>query len=619
MKSINKWLGLLLFFWATWFPLLVQASTLDYSKLIILIKEDVPGFETWTDAPGRDAPISELKQLVPSIKPVLPASKARTGEAVRALKRHRLDRYFIVDTSRLTEKQAEALAVQLKKNPLVEKADFEPRVDGMHDDNGSLVAPASGNAIPDYTGRQNYLQGKNAVAPYKIGGVNAVQAWKVPGGKGQNMHVISSEIDHWSYNHLDLPKPYLEVYDPQDPATVGSHDTASAGIIVARENDFGTTGIAPDAQLGYLQWGSDRFMQLAERLNEGDVVQLGVQYGYGSFPEVGCWQDCYMPLEDYEPVRDTISYLTEEKGVHVILAAANGNINLDHPYFEGYFDRNLFDSGAIYAGAVDPKTGLRAGFSEYGSRVDLFSWGDFVTTTTWSRQNPTTGYTHDYSGTSSSNPILAGVVASLQGVARANGLGNIPPKALRALLVTTGYPQINGNSSEIGVQPDLEAAIEKMLAARPNRPPVGTLEGDSTVASGKTITFTANASDPDGDPFAYSWKPPIGFTGAIGNTRSVNLTAPTVSNDVSAMVNAEVSDGRGGVLPLHKQITVKAPTEDSCGDIPKWDPARIYETYAEAVAYKGKVYKQNFYNINKPPDVNSAEFGKEWLQGIACR
>jgi len=893
MKPMKKWPHIVLF-WAALSPLSTYAAPPGYTTLVLLMKEQMTISGAQSGALSTPDPLSELKQLVPNLTPVVPPSKARTMESTQALQRHRLDRYFIVDTSAMTQEQAEELAQLLKGNPILEDVQFEPPIGDMHEDHGAPIIHAASSGSPDYTGRQTYLQGKKSSAPYRIGGVNALEAWKVAGGKGQNMRVISAESDHWSYGHEDLPLPYTELHAPGDPAKVGYHDTSSAGVIASKENGFGTTGIVPYAQLGYLQWGAARLREMGEQLQAGDVMQLGVHYQYPDdyFPVDICTYNCFMPLEDNNLVRNTIAYLTEEKGIHIVLAAANGNINLDHPYFNGHYDRTRFDSGGIYAGAVNSTSGLKSSFSEYGSRVDLFSWGDSVTTTTYSQSNPTRGYTHTYSGTSSANPIIAGVVASLQGVARANGIGNIPPKDLRKILVTTGYPQINGNSTQIGVQPDLDAAIKKMLAEyaghpptgrigipaevksdetfsthvyaesssnkpltyqwnaagftpatgteatlsltaptvtvdtptsvsvdiydgsqtvsltenliikappitailhvpdaveggdpvpvrveaysaigkplqyawgyntssltgnignsptvtftaanvdketsaplfvlvrdgtdslqtptqvvkiRPrqqtpyptavitggstvetgkvlllsgasstgnglryawtapdftpassqavsptfsapktpgarsvtltvtdannrsvshshivnvtapvpvNRPPTGTLVGNSTVDSGKTATFTANVSDPDGDPLTYTWTRPAGFTGNVGNTRSVMLTAPTVSTDTRFTLSVVVSDGHGGVLRLNLQITVKAPAPGGgCGNIAAWSATKTYSTYAEQVAYNGKVYKQNFYNINKPPEANAAQYGKEWHPGVAC-
>lgn len=873
-------------------PGLAYAAPPGYTTLSILVKEQMTIPVDSVNALRSDDPLSELKQLAPTMRPLVPVSKARTMQDSQALHRHRLDRYYLIDTSQMTQAEAQALALTLKHNQNVEEVEFEPVIDGMHGDNGSPIVHSMSSSIPDYTGRQYYLQGPKPAPGFGIGGVNAVEAWKEKGGKGQDMRVFSSESDHWSFDHVDLPKPFTEIQSLTNPAPVGSHDTASVGIIASRENEFGTTGIVPYAQMGFMDWGADRLLALANDLHAGDVVQLGVHYYYkNGLPQYGCKTNCYLPLEEYGSVRDTIAYLTEEKGVHVVLAAANGNIDLDHPNFKGHFDRKVFDSGGIYAGAVNSKSGLRSSFSEYGSRVDLFSWGDTVTSTTWSTANPTTGYTHTFGGTSSANPIIAGVVASLQGVARANGIGNLPPKDLRRILVTTGHPQANGNRTEIGVQPDLDAAIKKMLleyaghpptgrigipaevksgeafttevhaespsnkpltyrwntagfipasgteatltltapqvtvdtptsvsvdiydgsqtvpltenliikappitatlivpeaveggdlvpvrveahsstgkhlnyawayntssltgnignspnvtftavdvkketnaplyvlvkdgtdslqtptqvikirprqqmpypvaviagastveAGKPlalsgststgnglryawtapdftpassptvaptfvaprtpgarsitltvtdadnrsttasqmvnvtagvpaNRPPTGNLAGNNSVDSGKAITLTANATDPDGDPLTYSWRRPNGFTGDIGNRPSVTLTAPAVTNDTLATASVVVTDGRGGLAQLDQQITVKAPAPSNCGGITPWSATKTYAVYAEAVSYRGKVYKQNFYSINKPPDTHSAAWGKEWQTGTPC-
>ncbi|PMZ77565.1 S8 family serine peptidase [Pseudomonas sp. FW305-70] len=605
MKSMNKWLGAMLFCVAS-LPLLVNAAAPDYSRVMILVKRGVLSSES------HDESLKTLRLIVPDMRPLVPASRERTNAQLQALQRHRLDRYFMVDTHQLTENQAESLLDKLRRNPLVESAEFEPRVEGMHEDNGKPIKKLARKSIPDFTGQQNYLQGKATVTPYKIGGVNAVEAWKVLGGKGRDMQVVSAEVDRWAREHVDLPKANLEI---DVGAVTGSHDTASAGIIASQENGFGTTGIVPWTKLGYLHWGTDRLLQLADKLGEGDVVQIGVQIRKKEpFSQVGCTVNCFVPIEENRTVRDIISYLVEEKGVHVVEAAGNGNIDLDHSFFNGYYDRNVFDSGAIYAGAVDPKTGLRASYSDYGSRVDLFSWGYNVTTTAWSVNNPTTGYTHTFSGTSSANPIIAGVVASLQGVARAKGLGNIPPKELRKLLVETGYPQINGDSTEIGVQPDLEVAIKKMLE---DKPPAGRLAVPEEVASGEIFSAHVYAGSPANKPLNYLWTA-TGFEPSRGDTQSMSFKAPTVTADTRGTLSVAVSDG-AHTITLTEHLNIKAPAGGGeCGDIPTWDASKKYVTYDEEVAYKRKKYKQNFQSENKPPDLYSAPWGEPWQPGIDC-
>lgn len=612
MKSISKLLAIGLV-GAACTTLSAAPANVDYSHLVLLLKDDG---STLRNFHGTYDPSSTFQTHVPNIKPLVPPSKARTLEGFQALQRHRLDRYYIIETDHLPPDQARALAAQLKQDPAIEEVDFEPLAEGMYEDKAEPVEDSPRNAIPDHTSRQNYLFDQHAMTPYKIGGVNAVQAWTVPGGKGENIRVVSSEIDHWSYNHSDLPKPFMEV---DDGATTGFHDTASVGTIASGENAFGTTGIAPKVQLGYAQYGDTRLLRAAEQLSAGDVVQIGIQLNYTPFAAISCTSDCYMPVEYNRTIRDIITYMTEEKGLHVVIAAANGNINLDHPHFAGYFDRNTFDTGSTYAGAVEPKTGIRAYFSQYGSRVDLFSWGGSVTTTTWSAANPTTGYTHTYSGTSSANPIIAGVVASLQGVARANRLGDIPPKELRRILVETGYPQANGNRTEIGVQPDMDAAIKKLLAEGSGQPPTGRLALPEEVKSGAAFTGHVYAESPTNKPLTYRWTA-TGFTPATGEEPTIALVAPNLPVDTRMSISVLVSDGTRSIT-LVENLMVKASETPPVGDcVVAWVATKAYSTISEKVSYSGYNYQVAHWSQGARPDLNFVEFGaaKPWLRLGTC-
>ena len=103
----------------------------------------------------------------------------------------------------------------------------------------------------------------------------------------------------------------------------------------------------------------------------------------------------------------------------------------------------------------------------YGSRVDVHSWSKDVATTgpkgdLFSDGN-NNSYTDSFNGTSSATGIVGGVVASLQGVAKANGI-TLTSMEMRDLLSSTGTPQEVGPHGElIGPQPDFAAAIQALL------------------------------------------------------------------------------------------------------------------------------------------------------------
>ncbi|WP_163335117.1 S8 family serine peptidase, partial [Enterobacter hormaechei] len=71
----------------------------------------------------------------------------------------------------------------------------------------------------------------------------------------------------------------------------------------------------------------------------------------------------------------------------------------------------------------------------------------------YNRTNAT--YTSTFGGTSSATPIVAGVVASLSGIAKAHGI-TVTPRQMRQILAETGTPIANGDSAKVGTQPDME-------------------------------------------------------------------------------------------------------------------------------------------------------------------
>ncbi|KAF3998721.1 S8 family serine peptidase [Glaciimonas immobilis] len=560
----------------------LQAKEVDSSSITVLLRTTLTALESNKKLPeNTSTALAQLEHIAPRLDAIFPIPMTYSKDDIAAMERHNLTRYYKVDTSDKTTDAVQELLTELKNNPLVELAQITPI--RVNQDDMISVSPlkkpdakkvlAGEHGFPDYTSLQHYKHGLIPEAGYKLGGLNSIAARAYPGGDGEYARVISTEWSHWSYTHADLPRPFIEHGDTGD-STPDFHDTGSAGIMFSKDNGFGTTGFVPKAQAGYSQFdhpeGSSLF-KLAQHLQPGDVVQVGIHFGGPTMPPEACDREdegsCFLPVESVRSVADEISYLTEEKGVHVIIAAGNGSVNLDHPFFEGQYDRNHYDSGAIYAGAADPTEGNRASFSEYGNRVDLFSWGWHVTTTSCDGVDCAEDlYTHTFSGTSSANPIIAGAVAQVQSIAFAHGLGAIPPKKMRQLLVKTGHPlPFPDPQRPIGMQPDVDAAV-KFLLNEQNPPvvvdvPEAILSADviHTVApTGGTINFALDGSESKG-AVKYQWEQLSGSTSLINVDQSIAKAVMKANEVGENTYRLTVTSATGKQSSAILALTIAAP------------------------------------------------------------
>lgn len=358
----------------------------------------------------------------------------------------------------LSQEQAETTLRALYKDKRVEFAYFEPRVETPVMNQLMLPVkktPPVDLVTPDFEAKQFYLN----AAPE---GVEARYAWALPNGAGQNVKVIDIEVG-WDIRHEDFTPPFFVA--PNSDINE-DHGTAVWGEIAARRDGKGMTGIAHEAQFGVsiAKWPSDQFWETqvpraidlaAAQLGAGDVIIIEL---HGPGPDNGR----YMAVEYYQAIFDVVKAATD-RGIIVVAAAGNGGSNLDLPAYQGAFDLNVRDSGAIIvgAGAAPGRRHLeRLGFSCYGSRIDAFAYGENVATTGYGdlhyQANAT--YTSRFSGTSSATPIVTGVSAVMSGLAKAQGR-TLAPRDLRSALRATGSAQKGNLSERIGALPDIRQLV----------------------------------------------------------------------------------------------------------------------------------------------------------------
>jgi hypothetical protein len=331
-------------------------------------------------------------------------------------------------------------------------------------------------ASPNYESNQYYK------LPAAQNGIDSEYARTQPGGNGAGVRVLDIEYS-WNTNHEDLSKlraagARINNGTPSDPFNDNNHGTAVMGQLVADNNGIGVTGLvdgarahvtnAMNTERGYDP--ANAILTAANALSAGDVILIEQQAAGPS----AC--NGYVPVEWIASVHAAIVTATN-KGIHVVQAGGNGNMNLDNTAcFGSPFPGGRADSGSIIVGAGGPRSNAwcsdgtaeraKQSFSTYGSRVNVQAWGRCVTTTGYGNLyngGANAYYTKVFSGTSSASPIVASAVVALSGIAKQRGI-TLTPRQMRDLLRTTGTAQTGGGN--IGPLPNLRAAIAQLGALR---------------------------------------------------------------------------------------------------------------------------------------------------------
>ncbi len=355
----------------------------------------------------------------------------------------------------------EEIVDKLKASSLIEDVYMKKQEKIMPPEVQSSSVALNPNNNPRFK-KQGYLE----AAPY---GINAPFAWGIQGGNGNGITFVDMEYG-WLLNHEDLAHQNIELMSGRNIDQHVGHGTSVLGIVSSEDNEIGNIGIAPKAKAKVIsqirdngQYNTaDAILSAVNQLEAGDVLLLEAQ---ASFDGYG---DKYLPVEVQPDIFDAIRAGTD-KGVVIIEAGANGWNDLDQ-----FKDRNgkqilnrnskdFKDSGAIMVGAGSSSfPHERMWFSNYGSRIDVYGWGENVDTTTAEQSRSAINlYTPSFSGTSSASPIIAGAATLVQSIAKENLGQPYRPSELRAILSNknTGTKSKDPYVDKIGVLPDLKSIL----------------------------------------------------------------------------------------------------------------------------------------------------------------
>jgi hypothetical protein len=456
--------------------------------------------------------------------------------------------------------EAVFLANEFEKYAFVEYVSIEP------------IDPITPPATPNFTSYQTYRFGKY-INLNDVYGIDAEYAWSL-GITGQGVKVADIE---WGadYLHEDLQSGNFIEQVATNNHNYDDHGTAVAGIMIAKNNGFGVTGMVHgvDKFYGISELIYGRASGIAEGLkvlSPGDVFVYEMQtFGQNSQ---------YVPA-DYDKAVWDITKSATDAGIIVVAAAGNGAQNLDDSYYDAYRARG--DNGAIIVGAGTKSGRNTASFSSYGTPVHVQGWGDWSVASTGytSLYNGGThaGYTYNFSGTSSATPIAASAVVAVQSYCKQKKGITLTPLQMREILIQTGTPQ--GTGGHIGPLPNIKNAIEAIVngTIKPvvsfNSPTNNQVYKMSPIT---TINLSATALDADGGlQNVYFTIGNIQIPAVLNNGKyvadwipvsygnyAVTVTATDVSlNVVSSTINVIVE-----IAPVNNDLSMNLVYKGSTGD-----------------------------------------------------
>ncbi|KZD32331.1 Microbial collagenase [Bacillus cereus] len=424
-----------------------------------------------------------LNRLFSSVNPIEIEKLSLHSKSFANQSANNLLNYYIVQAPNNIE--IELLLKKFETSPLVEDAYIQEK----------QILPPPEIQLPDlsvnpYDDPRFKNQGYLEAAPK---GINASHAWSIKGGDGKGTTFVDMEYG-WLLNHEDLVNKNIKLMSGQNISQHRAHGTSVLGIVSSEDNQIGNIGIAPRANVKVISQirdngiynTADAILSAVHNLQAGDILLLEAQASYDGYG------DKYLPVEVHPDIFDAIRVGTD-KGIIIIEAGANGSNDLDN-----FKDRNgkkiltrnspdFKDSGAIMVGAGSSTVPhKRLWFSNYGSRLDVYGWGENVDTTSANpSQNTTNLYTSTFSGTSSASPIIAGAATSIQGIAKEHRGSPYTPAELRNILSNpnTGTKSQDPWNDRIGVLPDLKSILDN-LGFNPDIP------NSSNILEGKQFAWS---------------------------------------------------------------------------------------------------------------------------------
>ena len=367
--------------------------------------------------------------------------------------------------------------------------------------------------------------------------IGAAAAWDISQGAGVTIAILDSGVDGTDPDLAAQIVPGWNFYDNNaDTSDVNGHGTAVAGTAAASSNN--STGVASVA-------GQSKIMPVriadANAYAYWSTVAQGVTYAADHGARVA--NISYVGVAGSASVQNAAQYMKSKGGLVVVAAGNNG------------IDENITPTTTMIPVSATDSNDSRTSWSSYGSFVAMSAPGAGIWTTSRG------GVYQQWSGTSFSSPITAGVVALMMS-AKPTLDGNQIESLLYSTAVDLGAP---GRDPYYGYgRVNASAAVNAAAGALPpadTQAPTVSISaplGSSTVSGLVAVNVAANdnvgvtsvelrvngttvAVDTSA-PFGFSWDStgvPNGISNlvayafdAAGNSRASATVSVNVANNV---------------------------------------------------------------------------------------
>ncbi|KZE44081.1 peptidase S8 [Brevibacillus parabrevis] len=258
----------------------------------------------------------------------------------------------------------------------------------------------------------NLPPGQSQQVPWGIEHIGAAAAHSQQ-YKGQRIKIGVLDTGISAHPDLEVKGGISYIEGEDDFGDQHGHGTAVAGVIAARDNDFGIVGVAPEAELYAIKVLDKKGHGTYSSMIQGIEWAIQNRMNILSISAGG--------YVDSRALHDQIKRANEH-GILVIAAAGNRGLGEETELFPAQY------AETISVGAVDQED-QRADFSSVGKELDLMAPGVDI------RSTAPGGDYQTRSGTSLAVPHVAGAAAVIW-----SAKGNISRVELRDLLTKSATP-----------------------------------------------------------------------------------------------------------------------------------------------------------------------------------